>query len=129
MKAANPLINDFTGGEVSSIIEGKVNAPAYHKTCRILENFIPLTQGGAERRPGSYYVAADLQTNAKCRLIDFPTSTVYGHFILELIDTVINVYSGLTHAYVCQIAASPYLEAELFQVKYVQYEKDRKSVV
>lgn len=122
MRVANPLINDFTGGEVSSTIEGRVNDEAYHKTCRVIENFIPLFTGGAERRPGSYYVAAAKYADKKCKMIDFPTGTAYGNFVLEFTNTFIRVYKGSTHAYVHEIASSPYLEAELFQIKYDQFE-------
>jgi len=119
---AKPLINDFTGGEVSSTIEGKVDAEAYHKTCRILENFIPLVNGGAERRPGSYYVAAAKYADKTCRLIDFPTSLASGNYILEFSNTFIRVYKGLDHSYLGEIVASPYLWADLFQIKYDQFE-------
>lgn len=47
------LFNNFTGGEISPSVLGRVDLPQYQNGCEILENFIPVPGGGAIRRPGT----------------------------------------------------------------------------
>lgn len=50
------IYNNFTGGELSPEVFGRVDLPQYQNGCEIMENFIPRVQGGAWRRPGTVYV-------------------------------------------------------------------------
>jgi hypothetical protein len=57
MPKAAPPITSFNGGEWSPLMEGRVDLDRYGAACRTLENFIPMVQGGAQKRPGFRFVA------------------------------------------------------------------------
>lgn len=56
--------NSFNAGEISPLLDGRVDEAKYPFSCRILENFIPRIYGGAFRRPGTMYLgtARDVTT-------------------------------------------------------------------
>ena len=51
-----PIINDFRAGEMSPGLDARSDLEAYYKGCRVLLNSIPISEGGAIRVPGTYYV-------------------------------------------------------------------------
>lgn len=113
---AHPIYSDFTGGEISPRAAGRVDLPLYQKSCRIIENFIVLVQGGVERRPGLLHVHEVESSAAKSRLVPWeePNGRLY---FIELCNTKINIYREDTQALVHSITTSvPWLTAELFDV-------------
>ena len=72
-------------------MEARVDFQKYPQGCKTLENMIPLTQGGASRRPGLRYVAEVKDSNTKTRLFAFEFSTVQA-YVLELNPTDIRFY-------------------------------------
>ena len=67
MPKAAPAITSFNAGEWSPNMAGRVDIDRYSAACRTLENFIPLVQGAAAKRPGTRFVR---QTGA-VRLVPF----------------------------------------------------------
>lgn len=59
--------NSFNAGELSPLMDARVDDAKHPFSCRILENFLPKVYGGAFRRPGSLYLgtAHDLAVWAK----------------------------------------------------------------
>ena len=113
---AHPLYSDFTGGEISPRAAGRVDLPLYHKSCRIIENFIVLVQGGVERRSGLLHVHEVESSSAKSRMVAWEEPNGRQYFI-ELCNTKINIYREDTRALVHSITTSvPWLTAELFDV-------------
>ncbi len=63
--AVTPSINSFNGGQLMPEMESRWDFGAtagtfhskYSSSCRTLENFFPLSQGPATRRPGTKYIA------------------------------------------------------------------------
>ena len=53
---AGPLLFSFNSGELSPLMKYRVDQPAYASGCQKMENFVPVTQGAAIRRPGTKYV-------------------------------------------------------------------------
>jgi hypothetical protein len=51
-----PILNNFSRGELSQRMEGRVDIPGYHQGCKVMSNCIIVSQGGAEKRPGTEYV-------------------------------------------------------------------------
>lgn len=49
--------NSFNAGELSPLMDARVDEAKHPFSCRILENFIPKVYGGAFRRPGTMYLA------------------------------------------------------------------------
>lgn len=48
--------NSFNAGEISPLMDARVDENKHQFSCRILENFIPRIYGGAFRRPGTMYI-------------------------------------------------------------------------
>jgi hypothetical protein len=49
---AKTFLNNFTSGEWSRLLGGRVDYERYNSACRKLENFIVMPYGGARFRPG-----------------------------------------------------------------------------
>ena len=58
MPKATPLITSFNAGELTHLLEGKVDLKYYPNGCRRIRNFKVTKQGPAKRRAGTRFVAA-----------------------------------------------------------------------
>lgn len=74
MPKRNVIINSFNAGELSEKMDARIDQEKYAFGCRILENFIPLIYGGAERRPGTEFVLEQNDSSAKGRVVGFEHS-------------------------------------------------------
>lgn len=91
MPKVNKLLMSFNAGELSPLLDARIDQNKYNSGCRTMENFFPLIYGGAERRPGTYFVAEAKSSSLKCRLIDFVYS-VDTAYILEFGNQYIRVF-------------------------------------
>lgn len=66
-----PLLLNFNGGELSPLMDGRVDTAIRQAGCRTLVNFIPLRQGPATRRPGTRWIAATKAADDEVWLLDF----------------------------------------------------------
>ncbi|KKK64683.1 hypothetical protein LCGC14_2981740, partial [marine sediment metagenome] len=71
----------------------RIDQEAYQMGCRIEENFFPLIYGGAERRPGSYFVGESKDSSVKCRVVDFVFS-VDQAYVLEFGNQYIRIFAN-----------------------------------
>jgi len=62
---------NFTAGELSPRVRGRTDIARYKNGLQLLENWLPLRQGGATRRPGFRFVAEVKDSTKKTRLIPF----------------------------------------------------------
>ncbi len=62
MAKTNKIIQSLNAGELSPLMDMRIDQQKYQMGCRKMENFYPLIYGGAERRPGTYYVARAKQS-------------------------------------------------------------------
>lgn len=53
---ANPIQTSFNSGETSPELDGRVDLAKYGNSCSRMENFYPLVQGPAKRRPGTKFI-------------------------------------------------------------------------
>ena len=83
MPRARPIQTNFTGGEFSPRLLGRPDLDAYANGAATLLNFLVLPQGGATRRPGSYYVAPVKAAANRVRLIPFTVSSIAA-YVIEL---------------------------------------------
>jgi hypothetical protein len=116
------LTSSFNAGELSARLESRPDLDKYGSGCRTLENFTLMPYGGVNRRPGSVFIAAAKHANKKCRLISFNFSTTT-NFVLEFGDQYVRFFSNGVQVQVAGLpyeVASPYLEAELFDIQWVQ---------
>ena len=68
------IIQSFNGGELSPLMDARIDQVKYQTGCRTMENFYPLIYGGAERRPGTYYEGKSKQS---CNASSWATGTSY----------------------------------------------------
>jgi hypothetical protein len=115
-------LTNFTGGELSPRLDGRNDLAKYNSGCKTLENMIVYPHGSAARRSGTQFVAEVKDSTKKTRLISFEFSTVQT-YILEFGDQYIRFYKDngqiLSGGSPYEIS-SPYLEAELFDIKFAQ---------
>lgn len=115
-------LTNFTGGELSPRLDGRNDIAKYNSGCKTLENMIVYPHGSASRRSGTQFVAEVKDSTKKTRLISFEFSTIQT-YILEFGDQYIRFYKDngqiLSGGSAYEIA-SPYLEAELFDIKFAQ---------
>jgi hypothetical protein len=115
-------LTNFTGGELSPRLDGRNDLAKYNSGCKTLENMIVYPHGSASRRSGTQFVAEVKDNTKKTRLISFEFSTVQT-YILEFGDQYIRFYKDngqiLSGGSPYEIS-SPYLEAELFDIKFAQ---------
>lgn len=55
MAKANPAVVNFNGGEVGSLMSGRVDYDKFSSTCYRMQRFIPTVQGPAKRGPGTRF--------------------------------------------------------------------------
>lgn len=74
MTVVAPLVSNFTAGELSPLIDARVDLGFYGNGCRRLENAVALPYGPVTRRPGTRFVAELKDSGKKGRLIGFQFS-------------------------------------------------------
>lgn len=82
---------NFTAGELSDKMGGRVDFPKYFNGAKTLDNFIIYPQGGVVRRSGFEYIASAKTSNESVRLIPFEFSTTQA-YVLELGNEYMRVY-------------------------------------
>ena len=115
-------LTNFTGGELSPRLDGRNDIAKYNTGCKTLENMIIYPHGSAARRSGTQYVAEVKDSTKETRLIPFEFSTTQT-YILEFGDQYIRFYKDngqILSGGVAYEISSPYLEAELFDIKFAQ---------
>lgn len=85
MPTMRPLLTDFSAGELSPKLAGRVDLPVYFKGAQEITNFRVNPLGGASKRPGTSFVYETLN-GAVARLIPWKIddSTI---FVIELTAT------------------------------------------
>lgn len=79
---------NFTGGELSPRLAGRVDIARYQNGVSRMENFHPVVQGGAKSRPGTDYRGA---ARGDGRLIPFVYNRVQS-YVLELTDQALRIW-------------------------------------
>jgi len=81
MSKFTPIQTNFTAGELSPQLEGRVDITRYNNAVSTLENFLVTPFGGADRRPGSVFVAPAKFPDKKVRVIPFEFNTDQAYII------------------------------------------------
>ena len=123
MANLNFIQTNFTSGEVSPQIEGRIDIAKYGNSAATLNNVFVRIFGGAYRRPGTYYAATTKLTTSAVRLIPFQFSTTQA-YIIEAGDVYFRFYkdSGIleTTSGVAVEITSVYASTSLFDLQYAQ---------
>ena len=93
MPKASPIQYSFNTGELSPTLEGRTDLNKYSSGCRTLENFIPMVQGPARRRSGTYFVEEIKNSANRSWLLRFEFSESQA-YILEFGDQYIRFYTN-----------------------------------
>lgn len=123
MNIVRPVYADFSAGEISPRLAGRVDITLFQHGAQELTNARVCTLGGTIRRPGTKYIT-NTYSNKKARLIPFVYSGSYV-FIIELTAGKIRIIDATTGTFLSsggtpiEIATS-YTEDELFQINYAQ---------
>jgi hypothetical protein len=91
MAKVQPIQTNFTAGELSPQLEGRVDITKYFNAAKSIENFLITPFGGIDRRPGTQFVATAKYADKKVRLIPFQFSTEQT-YILEFGDLYVRFY-------------------------------------
>ena len=122
MAKALLAVPSFTAGELSPRMEGRTDFQKYYSAGTIIENFVVQPHGPVTRRPGTYFVKEVKDSTKKTRLIPFAFSTTQT-YILEFGNQYIRFYKDkgqIQSGGSAYEIATPYLEAELFDIKFAQ---------
>jgi len=115
-------LTSFVSGEFSAKMDGRSDFDKYSSGTKTLENFLIHPQGAATRRVGTQFIAEVKDSSKKTRLIPFEFSTTQT-YVLEFGDQYIRFYKDkgqiLSGGSAYEIS-TPYLEAELFDIKFAQ---------
>jgi hypothetical protein len=117
MPRAIPIITSFNGGELSPLLDGRVDQDKYFTGCKTLSNFIPTVQGPVRRRGGTRRVGGVKTNSKRAWMADFVFS-VGQAYILEFGDNYLRFWAnrgqllGEDNVTPYEIA-TPYTEANL----------------
>lgn len=112
---ANPAFTSFNSGELSPLMEGRIDFAKYATGCSQMLNFVPTVQGPIRRRQGTRFVAATKDSNARAWLARFEFNVTqsfileFGHLYIRFYTNHGQVMSGPTPYEI----ASPYTAADL----------------
>ena len=121
-RPASPILTNFTAGELTPRLDGRVDLDKYFNGCRSLQNMVTLPHGGARRRGGSRFIAAVKDHDRKVRLVPMQFSVTQA-YVLEFGHLSLRVYTDqglvLSGGAVYEIA-TPYTETDLPGLAYAQ---------
>jgi hypothetical protein len=109
---------NFTAGELSPRMLGRVDIARYQNGAELIENAWPLIHGGCIRRDGTLSVAAARYPNKRCRLIPYIFNKTQS-YMCEFGDLYVRIYLP-DGTYTGVELPSPYTEAMLSALDYVQ---------
>lgn len=124
MPKTTHIQTNCTAGEISPRLIGRVDVQKYNNGLKTCYNAHPLVHGGAKRRGGLRYVAAAKEALKQTRLVPFIFNRDQA-FILEFGDAYVRFFTAAGARIESPPGtpvevASPFLEAELDDVHYVQ---------
>lgn len=91
MAKVAPIQTAYNTGEISPLMDGRVDFDKYKAALKVCLNHIPLVQGGVTRRPGTIHVAEVKDSSAKTRLVRFEYSVTQA-YVLEFGNLYVRIY-------------------------------------
>lgn len=120
---STPIQTNFTGGEMSPKLHGRVDIAKYNNCARTMRNVLPLIFGGAESRDGLLFVKSTKDSLRKSRLIPFVFSVSqsyvleFGHLYMRVFTNNGQVESAPNVPYEI---VTPFTEAMLPELNFAQ---------
>lgn len=112
----------FAGGEIAPSLHARSDQSKYQTGLRRCQNFIVMRHGGVSNRPGTKFIASVKDSTKQVRLIKFIFNAEQT-YVLEFGNLYIRFIKNgvqLTSSGVPYEISSPYLEADLRSIQYVQ---------
>ena len=126
MADSSPILTNFTSGELSPRLNGRIDMDKYYNGASLINNFIVLMHGGLTKRPGTRFIReikTSTGSNSGARLIPFVFSKTQA-YVLEFGHNYIRFYkdegiivSGGTTPY--EISTT-YTAAQVNEIEFVQ---------
>jgi hypothetical protein len=116
------LARSFAAGEITPELYGRIDLSSFQTGLATCRNFITLPHGPATNRPGTEFVREVKDSSRRTRLIPFTFSTTQT-MVLELGHQYIRFHTDggtLLSGGVPYEVATPYAEADLFDIHFVQ---------
>ena len=98
MAAVNSILTNFTAGEISPRVYGRVDLAKYQNGARELTNVTVLPQGGVRKRGGTLQVNSVKNNDPDAILVDFVFSTVQA-YVLEFGPGYVRFYKDRAIVY------------------------------
>lgn len=115
------LVNNFTGGEMSPYLRGRVDLERYGSACQRMENMRPLPYGGAVMRPGLEHIYTTVGPS-RLRAFIYSTETSY---VLAFSNNLIKIFRNGAYLsgsdVVTTYAASAIFDLQFLQINDVMY--------
>ena len=122
MAQVTPIQTNFTGGEISPRLLGRVDLTKYSSSVQTCENFIVFPHGGVTKRPGTKFIAEVKNSAQKSILVQFIFSTVQA-YVIEFGHQYVRFYRDagqIQNNNAPYEVASPYDEDDLAGLKFTQ---------
>jgi hypothetical protein len=122
MPRVSHIQTNFTAGEISPRLMGRVDVSKYANGAKTMVNARPLVHGGATRRDGTLFAAEAKNHDKVCRLIPFIFSRTQA-FVLEFGEDYIRFFTSagqIMSGSVPYEIVSPYQEEDLEDLHFVQ---------
>jgi hypothetical protein len=113
---ANIPLTNFNAGELTPQISERIDTEKHQSGCKVMENFIPRIYGGAERRPGTYYITTSYKMGQNVRLMPF----VYSSSIAYLVECGDEYMRFFYDDEVVVTIETPFSTEDNFQIHYQQ---------
>ena len=117
-----PIQTNFTAGQISPRLHGRVDINKYKNGVKTQKNAYSLPHGGVVRRGGTRYIANVKTSSKKVRLVRFEFSITQA-YIIEFGDQYCRFYKDngqITSGGSVVELATPYTEAQLFDLYFAQ---------
>lgn len=118
----NTIHTNFTAGELSPKMLGRVDIARYNNGASLMSNFLIYPQGGVTRRMGTYYAATVKDSTKHTYVLEFEFSGLQA-YILEFGDLYIRFYQNNGPIIVAGVPyeiVSPYAHTDIADIWYFQ---------
>lgn len=122
MPAFNPIQTNFTSGELSPRLHGRVDIEQYRNGAKEITNFLVMPAGGATKRPGATFVWITKVSTGRVRLVPFVASN-NAAYVLEFGAGYVRFYRNrglLTASGTPLELATPYTLDQLRALRFAQ---------
>jgi hypothetical protein len=124
MAKVTPIQTNFTGGEISPRLYGRVDLQKYGTSVELCQNFIVFPHGGISKRSGTKFIAEVKDSTKRTILIPFVYSTVQA-YMLEFGHQYVRFYRNesvlLNGAGTAPLEiATPYTQDDLLTLDFTQ---------